>query len=99
MATRKRRIENEYLKPADGKEYGIADIEVCGPVSPNMFYGKVKMPDNTTINAGIGTTLDSGELAKGECSRGNLVFEVPAGQRPASFLYKDFEHNGTWTIG
>ena len=74
---------NEYLKPAGGSVYVIADvlIEASGDKVPyNPFYFKVKDSDGReyTFAFGVDGSLASGDLVAGDKARGNVAFEVPA---------------------
>lgn len=82
-----------FTPPSTGQEFAVIDVEACaGPTDEagravNPFDFELVMPDNTRRQAEIPVrepALNYVELPKaGDCARGFVSFQVPAGQRPA----------------
>jgi hypothetical protein len=91
-------VPPEFFEPESGQEYAAADVEFCAAVDPpestgsstypvNPFDFELVMGDNTRRQADMGVkepTLNHTEVAVGDCVRGWVTYQVPAGIRPAS---------------
>lgn len=98
---------NQFSKPATGMVFAVADVEGCakeanptGVVNP--FFFELQMPDNTRADATFqpvkGPELRSGAQAPGDCIRGNVAFEVPAGTKPVAVVFSGFGTSVKWNI-
>ena len=86
--------ENEFITPRDGYEFAAIDVEACAGPSPdttgtrsiNPFEFVAHMPDNTRQEADIPArepALNHTNLPNpGDCARGWVTFQIPAGVRP-----------------
>jgi hypothetical protein len=96
-----------YFKPAAGKEYRNFDVEICGGSiggSANPLQFEASMKDNTRRTPHLLDIAEPGlpaaDLSPGECVRGWVTFEVPAGQM-AQLRYKPNYITGptlAWTL-
>lgn len=100
-------VTNEHFQPDQGMEYRGADIEGCaGPdtdrfsVSPYSF--RLQTADGTRIHPTVPwkvPALNPTELGPGECVRGWVTFEAPAGE-VGSVVYEEPTFSGgaviTW---
>lgn len=85
---------DEFTTPQPGHEWAVIDVEACaGPTdddtglrSVNPFDFELLMPDNTRFGADLPVrepALNHVDLPyAGDCARGFVSFQVPAGQRP-----------------
>jgi hypothetical protein len=86
---------NEFLKPAQGKKFVVADItqENLGdqPVAYNVYnFGLQDNQDfsyTMTIGACQEPDFSSGTLAPGQKTRGYVIFELPKENTPAKLTF------------
>jgi hypothetical protein len=86
---------SQYVTPqTPGSEFSAVDAEVCATGTGGL-YGQpsdfaLQFPDNTERQSSYGKQPDlSGrQLGAGDCARGWVTFEVPAGQRPSVVTYR-----------
>jgi hypothetical protein len=86
---------SQYVTPqTPGSEFSAVDAEVCATATGGL-YGQpsdfaLQFPDNTERQSSYGKQPDlSGrQLGAGDCARGWVTFEVPAGQRPSVVTYR-----------
>lgn len=85
----------EYWTPARGQEFAAADVEFClGSAEGQTAIGpadfELQMGDNTRRAGAIAArepALHYTEIGgPGDCVRGWVTYEVPAGERPAFLL-------------
>lgn len=83
--------DDPNLTPADGYEFGLADVEMCagsqGPLPIRAIgFTAIVAGDDRDFNVPGGVVREPGlglrDLQAGECARGWLPFEIPAGERP-----------------
>lgn len=89
---------NQFVKPADGKEYVRITVEIKNVSNDKKSYNtldwQIEDEDGAleSINlSGTGTdnnNIGSGELTAGGKKAGTLVFEVPKGQQNLKLHYK-----------
>lgn len=88
------RVEPQsYMQPDAGNEFIAFDVEACSDTDEgdiNPFDFQVEMPDHTrrqSTFAGREPALHSTGLIAGDCVRGWVSFETPAGIRPSFIVY------------
>jgi Domain of unknown function (DUF4352) len=83
------------------------DVQGCVPSSGeetsfNPLYFSIKMPDNTKISAALGAVdgqIDSSKVTPGDCVRGRVAFDVPAGTQPEALYFQPFGSSALrWTL-
>lgn len=89
---------NQFVKPADGKEYVRVSVEVKNTSNDKKSYSTIDWQIEDEDGAlesvdisGTGTddsNIGSGELTAGGKKAGTLVFEVPKGQQNLKLHYK-----------
>lgn len=85
---------NQFEKPDPGNKFVALDAEGCAvkaAASLNPFQFELVMPDNTRQQISLMGSKEPGlhdtDLMVGDCVRGWVVFEVPAGQTPAAVAF------------
>jgi hypothetical protein len=85
---------NQYQNPETaGDEFSAADVELCATggqaLSANPFNFELQMPYNARRQPSFGKEpgLNATNLTAGDCVRGWVTFEVPAGVRPSYLVY------------
>jgi hypothetical protein len=84
---------NQFLQPQQpNDEFAAIDVQGCAGTSAaslNPFDFNLQMPDNTRREPTYGKdpALHSTDLTPGDCVRGWVTFEVPAGTRATSVVY------------
>lgn len=85
----------QFSKAKDGNEFVVAEVIIenvnADKVPYNPLYFKVKDAEGFEINAellGSDRSLKSGELTKGEKTRGTVAFEVKKGTQGLVLEYK-----------
>lgn len=95
---------NEYIQPSSGKEYVRVTVKINNKSDDTINYGEFDwqmkdssgdIKDTTYLSNDDGTELGSGEIAKGGSKTGSVVFEVPAGDKGLTLLYKSEFWNDT----
>ncbi|MGE0227808.1 MAG: DUF4352 domain-containing protein [Dehalococcoidia bacterium] len=86
--------DNQFITPDPGMAYVAFDVEGCSNVevaSLNPFDFRVQMGDNTRHEPSIAVrepALHSTNLLRGDCVRGWVTFEIPAGETPKTINYE-----------
>jgi hypothetical protein len=89
---------SQYASVTPGTSLVAIDVQGCVPAggkaqSFNPLDFSLKMSDNTKADAALGDVdgqIDSSTVAPGDCVRGKVGFEVPAGKQPVSILFQPF---------
>ena len=90
----------EFFEPDPGNAFAAIDVEGCAkadleaPASINPFDFELQMPDNTRRQADIGVrepSLNDTTLFAGDCVRGFVTFQVPAGVTPTVVIFETFD--------
>ena len=86
---------NRDVNPEPGNEFALVDVSYCagekqtGDISPSYFF--LQMPDSTrrkqTSKPGLEPRLFSRKPALEECVRGNVLFEIPQGEKPPYVIF------------
>lgn len=89
----------EFDSPNPGQEFAAADVEFCADVDTgdpdfpayNVGPGdwELQMADNTRRSFDIGVkepAMNYTDVAKGDCLRGWVSYQVPAGERPVFLI-------------
>jgi hypothetical protein len=86
---------NRYQTPQQpNSEFSAVDAQVCATgasgLDANSFDFRLQFSDNSQREPSYGKepALNSTKVATGDCLRGWITFEVPAGQRPGFVLYR-----------
>lgn len=89
---------NQFVTPADGKEFVLLNVEVKNVSDDKKTYlstdWKIEDNDGALESVNIGACaaddgcLNTGDLVAGGKKNGTLIFEVPAGQQSLKIHYK-----------
>jgi hypothetical protein len=96
---------NDFSTPEQGRKFVEADVQICAgdePYSVNPLYWLATMSDNYTASVELGAqTLDTLDVAAGQCIAGTVAFSVPDTSTPAYVLLTDevFQEVGRWRAG
>lgn len=95
---------NQFTTPAPGNQFVAIDVQLCAgtkPLSVNPLYWLATDTTNHTTGAALGAqTLDTIELAAGQCIAGTVAFEIPSSSVLAYILYTDagLAEVARWTV-
>lgn len=96
---------NEFFGPGAGRQFNQIDVELCAgsePLPVNPLYWLGSGTDSWMGSAGLGgSTLQTIELAPGQCVAGLVELDMPAGSVTASVVLMDpiFDEVGRWSVG
>lgn len=93
----------DYIEPDPGFTFTEAELELCAGPRGAFVYSRSLMAfldDHTEAEVSIGSDLRGVELSPGGCTRGFVVFHVPAGATVADIVFTDdsFTEVARWSV-